>query len=59
MKAKYILTDIRRFSGKLVAGGYCCIGGRAVYDFERTVFYGKVRQRTCGYGLGCFWSDWQ
>lgn len=29
------------------------------YDFERRVFDGQLMERSCGYGSGCFWTDWR
>ena len=37
--------------------GYVAVDGEAQYDYELDTETGK--QRTCGYGAGCFWTDWQ
>lgn len=29
------------------------------YYFEDAVVNGELRQRTCGVGQGCFWTDWR
>lgn len=29
------------------------------YYFEDAVVDGELRQRTCGVGQGCFWTDWR
>lgn len=29
------------------------------YYFEDAVVDGELRQRTCGVGPGCFWTDWR
>jgi len=40
--------------------GYVMINGKPSYDFEMVITEDKgVLQRTCGYGEGCFWTQWQ
>lgn len=39
--------------------GYFGRYGRKDYLFERKVFDGELCERTCGFGKGCFWSEWR
>lgn len=40
--------------------GYVMINDVASYDFEIAITEDEgVLQRTCGYGQGCFWTDWK
>lgn len=39
--------------------GYFASESGPEYDFERRVFDGQLMERSCGYGNGCFWTDWR
>ena len=37
--------------------GYVTCDGEPQFDFDRDLVTGEYR--TCGYGQGCFWSEWR
>lgn len=52
-RVEWIVTET---SGN-IESGYVTCDGQAQFDFERDTETGECR--TCGYGAGCFWTDWE
>jgi len=53
----YKIETIQTEQNGSVIGGYVAIDGVPQYDIEIDLETGQ--SRTCGYGPGCFWTDWQ
>jgi hypothetical protein len=57
---EHIQTHIEKWSDADISiCGHVAVNGKAQYDFERITEDGKIKERYCGYGQGCFWTDWQ
>ncbi len=56
-----VQTDIETLpDGSIFIGGYVEINGEPQYEFEQhETKTGIILQRTCGFGQGCFWTEWQ